>query len=81
MVRETRFSGAASGDVSHDALEVADLFQHCDVLAEDVDIQLHAPPRSRRNSSRVPAAPTSAEGQFHPEYGEDGHQLSCPELR
>lgn len=46
-------------NVSHHALEVADLFKNANVATEDVDIQLQAPPRSRRSSSRVPEAPTS----------------------
>ncbi len=44
-------------DVAHDALEVANLFEDSDMLTAEMDIQLHAPPRSRRNSLSVPALP------------------------
>src|SRR5438309_9647980 len=46
-------------NVGHHALEVADLFKNANMATEDMDIQLQAPPRSRRSSSRVPEAPTS----------------------
>lgn len=46
--------------VDHRTLEVALRFQRGDLAAEHVNSQAHAsPPRSRRSSSREPAAPTS----------------------
>ena len=41
-------------NVCHHALEVADLFENANMTTEDMDIQLQAPPLSRRSSSRVP---------------------------
>jgi hypothetical protein len=34
-------------------------FKNANVATEDMDIQFQVPPRSRRSSSSVPAAPTS----------------------
>src|SRR5271166_721218 len=66
------------GNVAHDALEVANLFEHSDVLVEDMDIELHAPPRSRRNSSRVPAAPTSVKESSSPSTARTASSLREP---
>ena len=63
--------------VGHDAVKVSDLFKHADVLTEDMDIQLHAvPPRSRRNSSRVPDFPTSVKVSLQPKNSEDSQQFA-----
>ena len=67
-------------NVGHHALEVADLFKNANVATEDIDIQLQAPPRSRRSSSRVPGS-NLGEGHFKAEYREHRQQLSGAKLR
>src|ERR1700685_3596281 len=65
-------------NVSHHALEVADLFKNANVTTEDVDIQFQAPPRSRRSSSRVPAAPTSGKLISRPSTASTARSLREP---
>src|SRR6202044_1183296 len=65
-------------NVSHHALEVADLFKNANAATEDVDIQLQAPPRSRRSSSRVPEAPTSAKLISRPNTASTARSLREP---
>src|ERR1700691_4704023 len=65
-------------NVSHHALEVADLFKNANVTTEDVDIQFQAPPRSRRSSSRVPEAPTSVKLISRPSTASTASSLREP---
>src|ERR1700733_9241270 len=65
-------------DVGRHALEVADLFKNANVATEDMDIQLQAPPRSRRSSSRVPEAPTSVRLISRPRTASTARSLREP---
>src|ERR1035438_991134 len=65
-------------NVSHHTLEVADLFKNANVATEDVDIQLQAPLRSRRSSSRVPEAPTSVKVISRPSTASTARSLREP---
>src|SRR6266851_5866966 len=65
-------------NVGHHAFEVADLFKNANVATEDMDIQLQAPPRSRRSSSRVPEAPTSVKLISRPRTASTARSLREP---
>src|SRR5580692_12899894 len=65
-------------NVGHHALEVADLFKNANMATEDMDIELQAPPRSRRSSSRVPEAPTSVKVISRPSTASTASSLREP---